>query len=464
MNKINHFLDQVCLHISCRAVHNDIRQELAGHISERKDAYMSEGLSEDEALEKAICAMGDADDIGMQLDKQHRTQMEWSILTLTLLIAILGAAAMFFISRASGQIHFSGFLFSSAIGTAVLFAVTMFDFTKLYNLCRPIYIAINLILFLGLFGLKVNGVPRVHFAGFGFMPPELLHVAIVPLSVWLSRAERWGDYVRLLFLAALPMALTALYPSTINIFIFAVMLLISVVVAIIKNDALKNKKQTIIICCLFLILAAGIGFFLMPNYLRAKLLAFVDFNADPLGAGYLPMTVQKWLAASKPLGAADYEIYGAAIDGALPNAASEYVLVNIITKFGWIAGIGFVSVVLVFLVRLFITANKVKNRFGFFLSFSACLILALKFTLSILMNFNLFPYAGLSVPLLSYGGTDYVLTMALIGLVLSVWRRNNILPAEKEKDLLRKEKKNALSFEDGKLTIDFKKAVEFKKR
>ncbi len=456
MNKITAFLDQICLHISCRAVHNDVRQELTEHIEELKETYLLEGASEDEALSKAISAMGDADDIGTRLDKQHRPQMEWSLLALTLLIAALGGAAMFFIGRDSGQINFSRYVFFSAVGVVVLFVIAMFDYTKLYKLSWPIYAAINLVLLLGLFGTRGNGLPRFYFSGFTFAPAELLHFMIIPLAVWLCRAEYWRDFLKIFLLAALPAVLTALYPSMIHILIFAVMLIAVSAVAVVKSSSLQNKKQYLISAGLFLMLAAVIGFFLMPEYLRDKLRVFVDYNADPFGAGYLPMTAQKWLMASKPLGATNFDIFGAAIDRTLPNAANEYVLVNIITKFGWIAGLGLAAVVLVFLVRLFLTVKKVKNKFGFFLSLSACMVLAIKFVFSILMNFNLFPFVGLSVPLISYGGTDYVLTMALIGLVLSVWRRNNIVPAGAEKTQ-QKEKKQFFSFKDGKLTIDFKK-------
>ena len=106
MNKISAFLDQICLHISCKAVHSEVRQELSEHIDELKDTYLSEGLNEDEALGKAIAAMGDADVIGTRLDKQHRPQIEWSLLLLTVLIALFGGAAMSFIGQDSGQIQF----------------------------------------------------------------------------------------------------------------------------------------------------------------------------------------------------------------------------------------------------------------------------------------------------------------------------------------------------------------------
>lgn len=458
MNKISAFLDQICLHISCKAVHSEVRQELSEHIDELKDTYLSEGLNEDEALNKAIAAMGDADVIGTRLDKQHRPQIEWSLLLLTVLIALFGGAAMYFIGQDSGQIQFPRYLFFSGVGLAVLLSVTMFDYTKLFKLSWFFYAAVNLILILGLFGARINGSHRVvYFAGYGFSPAGLLHFTIIPLSVWLCRAERWSDFIKLFLLAALPMVLTALYPSMINILIFAVMLLVSAAVAVLKSNTLQNKKQYIFICCLFLLLAAVIGFFLMPEYLRAKLWAFIDYNADPLGAGYLPMTAQKWLMASKPIGATNFDILGAPIDRTMPNAANEYVLVNIITKFGWIAGLFLVAVVIMFLVRLFLTVGKVKNRFGFFLSLSACLVLTIKFVFSILMNFNLFPFADLSVPLISYGGADYCVTMALIGIILSVWRRNNIVPAGKRKTGQMKERNKFLSFHDGKLIIDFKK-------
>lgn len=86
---------------------------------------------------------------------------------------------------------------------------------------------------------------------------------------------------------------------------------------------------------------------------------------------------------------------------------------------------------------------------------TACIIISAQFLISILINFNLFPLMGINMPFVSYSGTGYVINMALIGIVLSVWRRNNLI-SNKDNGLTIPSGKDIISYQDGKLIIDLK--------
>jgi len=51
---------------------------------------------------------------------------------------------------------------------------------------------------------------------------------------------------------------------------------------------------------------------------------------------------------------------------------------------------------------------------------------------NILMNLGLFPITGFSLPLVSYGGTNFIMNMVLIGLLLGIYRRKDLVMAGKE--------------------------------
>ena len=51
-----------------------------------------------------------------------------------------------------------------------------------------------------------------------------------------------------------------------------------------------------------------------------------------------------------------------------------------------------------------------------------------KFVSNILLNFNVIPYMGVTLPLVARGGSDLVMTSLLIGLILSVYRRRELFP------------------------------------
>ena len=59
------------------------------------------------------------------------------------------------------------------------------------------------------------------------------------------------------------------------------------------------------------------------------------------------------------------------------------------------------------------------------------------------------------MPFVSYGGSGYIVCMALVGIILSVWRRNNLISYKTEENATITSSKNLISFTDGKLVIDF---------
>ena len=62
--KIKGFLDEICLHINCKRVHEEIQEELCNHIEELKDENIKQGMPVEEALDLAISSMGSTEEIG----------------------------------------------------------------------------------------------------------------------------------------------------------------------------------------------------------------------------------------------------------------------------------------------------------------------------------------------------------------------------------------------------------------
>ena len=70
--QIKDFLEKVCNEIRYKPIRKEISEELENHIEEAKEEYMHKGKSEEEAINRAIDDMGDAEIIGKTLNKIHR--------------------------------------------------------------------------------------------------------------------------------------------------------------------------------------------------------------------------------------------------------------------------------------------------------------------------------------------------------------------------------------------------------
>lgn len=75
--EIEEYLDEICSHVKYKRDRQAIREEIGAHINERIWDLKHDGLNEEEAVARAIESMGDADSIGISLNKVHNPIMGW---------------------------------------------------------------------------------------------------------------------------------------------------------------------------------------------------------------------------------------------------------------------------------------------------------------------------------------------------------------------------------------------------
>ncbi len=463
-NKVKTFLDDVCIHINYKAVHSDIREELTQHIHDLKDDYIKQGYDEEKALDSAILAMGNSDEIGTRLNKQHKPQTEWSLLVLTFLIAAFGCAIIYVSNNFDKQaVHFSRYLIYAIIGIGAMLGLYFFDYTKLKKHAFPVYIsAMSLLIITSFIGVTVNGAKRWIAVGpFSISSASFASVLfIISFIGFLEkyRGEKALGIVKLIGLGLVSFLPIIVQPNLSVAFIMIITYAIILFKAISKNHFSGNKKiQLLSLSGLGLAgILVNVFFVLSSPYRLERIFRFLSRGQhDPKGSGWQQVMADKWLFSSKLFGRTS-EIAEGSLEFTLPGLTSEYVLVNIIASFGWIVGIALILLIATFIIRLYVTTKKVKSGFGYYLSLSACTLISAQFIISILLNFSLFPLIGIDMPFVSYGGSGYIVSMALVGIILSVWRRNNLISYKVETIAPITPSKNIISFTDGKLVIDFK--------
>lgn len=75
--EIEEYLDEICSHVKYKRDRQAIREEIGAHINERIWDLKHEGLNEEEAVARAIESVGDADSIGISLNKVHNPILGW---------------------------------------------------------------------------------------------------------------------------------------------------------------------------------------------------------------------------------------------------------------------------------------------------------------------------------------------------------------------------------------------------
>ncbi|HTQ64652.1 MAG TPA: FtsW/RodA/SpoVE family cell cycle protein [Puia sp.] len=106
----------------------------------------------------------------------------------------------------------------------------------------------------------------------------------------------------------------------------------------------------------------------------------------------------------------------------LPHPYSDFIYAIIIEEYGFIGGAFIIFVYLIFLFRSIRIFRKCPFAFGAFLALGLSFTLVIQAMANMAVNVNLFPVTGVTLPLISMGGSSFLFTCLAIGIILSVAR------------------------------------------
>jgi len=106
----------------------------------------------------------------------------------------------------------------------------------------------------------------------------------------------------------------------------------------------------------------------------------------------------------------------------LPQAYNDFIFAIIIEEYGLAGGAFIVFIYLVFLYRCIRIFKRCPYAFGAFLALGLSFTLAIQAIANMAVTVNLFPVTGVTLPLVSMGGSSFIFTCLAIGIILSVAR------------------------------------------
>ena len=160
---------------------------------------------------------------------------------------------------------------------------------------------------------------------------------------------------------------------------------------------------------------------LLSPYRLQRLIAFLDPWADPFDSGFqltqslIAIGRGEWFGVG--LGSSIQKLYY------LPEAHTDFVFAVLAEEFGLV---GVVAIVLAFLVLMLRSLRLARIAADAGMPLHACLAagfgvwIGLQAFLNIGVNMGLLPTKGLTLPLLSYGRSSMIVTLAWIGMLLRV--------------------------------------------
>jgi rod shape determining protein RodA len=180
-----------------------------------------------------------------------------------------------------------------------------------------------------------------------------------------------------------------------------------------------------VIVLAFLVSLAG-GFFvyqkILTSHQKARIAAFVEPEADPRGRGYHLIQSKITVGSGKIFGKGYLQGMQNKLRY-LPESHTDFIFPVLAEEWGFLGStvvLGLYVALIVFGVQM---AAKAKERFGVFLSLGITSLFFWQVTINLGGVLGLMPLTGVTLPLLSYGGSSLVTVLIGIGLLLNISMR-----------------------------------------
>ena len=425
-SKITEYLETVRQQIRWKRAQTPVLEEIESHITEQTNAFISDGINEEAAIDRTIAEMGDPIVVGEQLDRAHRPRLDWPLLVITVTMLLLGLVIQFLIGPNhfnNGTEVFEKQIIWSGIAILVMSAVYFVDFTMIGNYPKSIIFVLCAITITGYFFTEsaINSI-------YTFNLPLLFPTAFAGL-VYKMRTKGYSGLilcgVAFIIFASLSM-FVPLVPTITMFFLLGTSCLIILTAAVQKgwfnvrklSAMLSMYIPTAVILFTPLFMVRGEG------YASKRIQVMLNPSLDPTGYGYMGTIIQQFLSHSQFIGKGlpinGYGEYSAS--QILPAANTDFLLTYLIYTVGWVVLIGIIALVLAFIMRTVILCKKQKNVLGFLVSLAIISTFTVQCLIYIASNLGFSLVSPLSLPQISYGGPVIVTNMCLIGCLLSVFR------------------------------------------
>lgn len=319
-------------------------------------------------------------------------------------------------------------------GIVLMFITHLIDYRYYSRIAQVLwYLSIPMLLYTMFFGTSLNDASRwitLPVVGLTFQTSDLAKLALIMyLARQLSiKQDTITDFKGAFVPILAPIVITALFIAPENLSTAVILFFTSVFVMFIGRIAIKHilllfGTSLLAITLFFLLL------FALPETVLAKMGRAQTWKHR----------VENFIAAKQDVADEDYQVLQAKIAIAkgglvkvnpggseqrnfLPHPYSDFIFAIILEEYGLLGGAFIVSLYLFFLYRCIRIVIKAPKAFGALLAVGLGIALVIQAMINMAVAVNLVPVTGVTLPLVSMGGSSVIFTSIAFGIILSVSR------------------------------------------
>lgn len=371
----------------------------------------------------------------MLLDRRLLRNLDYSLVFAVLALCLVGFVIVFSATRGGigpgspqDPLYFvKRQVVAFILGTLACAAILTTDYRLAERAHQVLYVGnVGMLALVLVMGHRISGAQSWFRLGpVALQPSELAKVALIlTLAHHLSEAHDITTHrgLALAFLhAAVPAGLVLLQNDLGTALVFC-----GITFAMLYVAGARGKD-------LLAVVGAGalaspvVFFFLLKDYQRARLLAFLNPYADPTGTGYNVIQSTIAIGSGRFFGKGLFHGTQAQLNF-LPAHHTDFIFSVIGEELGFIGAVAVLTLYGLVLWRCLHAAACAKDAFGRLVATGVAAMLLFHVLVNVGMTMSLMPVTGIPLPFLSYGGSSLMANLIAIGFVLDVYmRRQKIL-------------------------------------
>jgi len=323
------------------------------------------------------------------------------------------------------------------VGLLCMLGLSRLDYARLRHLKYVFYgLLIASILAVFALGHAAHGAQRaISLPFFSFQASELGKVLLVLAlsSFVVDRVRRLRERettMRVMLGALVPAMLVIAQPDLGSGMVYVVMAFTLLFVAGTSWRQLTALVALIVLSLTFILLAAPVaGVHVIKPYQEERLTAFLHPSSDPQKQGYQQEEAKIAIGSGQKTGRGANA--SQIPNGFVPESHTDFIFAAVGEQYGFVGAALVLSLYGLLISRALRLIVMAKDLFGSLVAAGAAAMLMFQVFVNVGMTVGIMPITGVTLPLMSYGGSSVITTMLAVGLLQSIYLRARTAQAMK---------------------------------
>lgn len=359
----------------------------------------------------------------LKIDSKLLKEMDWGIFITSIIILLYGAINIYI---AIGSKYMKLQLAWLLLGIFVVYIILLVDYTIIKNYVGLLYWgSVAMLLSTRVLGTVVNGAKGwIAIGNRAIQPAEFAKLGMMlmlakKIDEMEGNINNFKSIVTLAFYCAVPMILIVVQPD-----MGMTMVCFFIALGILFVAGLDMK--VILGGLLSLVVAIMAVWPLIPGYMTRRITSFVNPEGGDPDAAFQLLQAQIGIGSGGFFGTGltpGQKLPSSYVAQFVPEAHTDFIFSVLAENWGYIGVVILLLLYGIIIYRFIQTAKESKDIFGSII----CIGVTSTFLFSVLqhvgMNIGIMPITGITLPLVSYGGSSVLTTFMSIGLVMNVSMR-----------------------------------------